>query len=380
MDKDNILLLQHFFGGEKGKEIKQKRNEIIKNNPINIHSDCILQISNLKDKNIKLAKEINDLKLQLNEVSKWKENHNCNNNINIEEIKTNIKKEMDINDFPEYVEIRELNKTYNKKIIKLESDMKDIQLNSNIEDNVLFKQLKKQNSLLFEANKTLQFNYNELKVENNNIKQKINNIENNNNIPDINKDSSIDINLKFNEAFEKQKETLSQEYENKYSSNILSLTETIKKLQEQLDELKNNKKDKKLNKNNDKYFDEYVYNSIYIYNDISLPYQVYRASKTYNKLLDEMKFNNVVNNVDYKDVTNWINENEKTNFKSNYFKNKYERSKIILDKYKDEEYKLKILKFSISYISNMSEKKFKEWLQILDNKLNSFYNSNENYE
>jgi hypothetical protein len=321
-----------------------------------------------------LKKKNEGLQIQVDGLLSWKDNHNCRDNINTDDIQQNIYDKIynevksNIKEIPEYIEISNLNKTYNEKLLKLESDMKGMQLNSNIEDDELFKQLKIQNNILLDSNKKLENNYKVLNVELKNIKD--------------NKD------YKINEALKKQKETLSQEYENNYSSNILSLNESIKclqqtiyehnkkneELQKQLDEIKiNNKKTKNENKSQDKYCEQNMYNSIFIYDDVTLPYQVYRASKTYRKLLDEIEFNNNIGDLNYDNIAEWINKNEKTNFKSNYFKNKYERSKLILDKYKDDLYKLMNLKFSISFISSMSENKFNDWLNILDDKFNSFY-------
>lgn len=455
MERDNILFLQQFFGGEKGKEIKQKRNEMIKNNPINIHSDCIIQISNLKEKNLELIKEVDNIKkefndlsskynildvkykngynienilsyevliknplykslsetksglvkeikelkkdneslrLQLNELIQWKNNHKCSENLNIDDVeqtlydriyndvKSDINSEINIKESPEYIEINNLNKSYHEKILNLEKDIKNIRLSSNIEDNELFRKIKEQNVLLCESNKTL-------KDDNEKIKQKLNIIENNNNSESIN---SINIDSKIKEEVEKQKQDILKDLENKYSSNITSLTESIKCLQQSIDIYKKDKEEsnkiindlkeqiniKKIKNTNksDKYSYESLYNSIYIYDDISLPYQKFRASKTYRKLLDEIEFGNKIDNISYEDIVDWINKNEKTAFKSKYVKNKYERSKIILDKYKDDIFKIKNLKISISYISNMSDSKFNEWLIILDDKFNTFYN------
>lgn len=394
MERDNILFLQQFFGGEKGKEIKQRKNEMIKNNPINIHSDCIIQISNLKEKNVELIKEVNsirkdfnDLSSRYNELLQWKNNHKCIfNPDDVEQelydkiynnVKDDIVNEINIKDNPDYINLKSINDKLYTKVSELEEKL--TKLDSNIDDNELFKKIKEQNVLLSENNKTLN-------IENEEIKKRLNILENNDNIniPDINIDSKI------NEEVEKQKQDILKDLENKYSSNISSLTESIKCLQQSIDIYKeekeksdkiindlkeqiNNKKIKNTNKS-DKYSYESLYDSIYIYDDISLPYQKFRASKTYRKLLDEIEFGNKIDNISYEDIVDWINKNEKTTFKSKYVKNKYNRSKIILDKYKDDIFKIKNLKFSISYISNMSDSKFNEWLIILDDKFNTFYN------
>lgn len=457
MERDNILFLQQFFGGERGKEIKQRKNEMIKNNPINIHSDCIIQISNLKEKNVELIKEVDNikkefnelsskyselssnykilndqykngynienilsyeiliknpmykslsdtnsalvteikdlkknnefLKLQLDDLLQWKNNHKCIfNPDDVEQelydniynnVKDDIINEINIKDNPDYINLKSINDKLYTKVSELEEKL--TKLDSNIDDNELFKKIKEQNVLLSENNKTLN-------IENEEIKKRLNILENNDNIniPDINIDSKI------NEEVEKQKQDILKNLENKYSSNISSLTESIKCLQQSIDIYKeekeksdkiindlkeqiNNKKIKNTNKS-DKYSYESLYDSIYIYDDISLPYQKFRASKTYRKLLDEIEFGNKIDNISYEDIVDWINKNEKTTFKSKYVKNKYNRSKIILDKYKDDIFKIKNLKFSISYISNMSDSKFNEWLIILDDKFNTFYN------
>jgi hypothetical protein len=252
-------------------------------------------------------------------------------------------------------------------------------LNSNIEDNELFKQLKIQNNLLLENNK-------KLNEDNEKINQRIRFLENNDNvdISNINEEiNSINIDSKINDALKTQKDQLYKDFsierdkiKNEYKILLNSIKEeknkVINELQSKLD--KSNKHEKHIKNKIDKYSEESLYNSVYIYEDISLPYQEFRASKTYRKLLDELEFHNKLNNINYDDIVYWINKNEKTHFKSSYFKNKYERSKIILDKYKDKLYKLKNLKFSISYISNMSDNKFNDWLFVLDDKLNNFYN------
>lgn len=364
-------------------------------NGINIHSQCNIKIEQEINKYIKLEnrhKELEsimykqqdiirsqkieidtlfennkELKIQVDELLDWKNGHickcDCDDNVNIEEIKESIIKEINVNEIPEYIKIKNINEGYNNKILQLNKDIEKLQLNSDIKDNILFKQLKEQNTLLFENNKKLD-------LENNVIKQRLDIVEKNNNIFDvIEKDNSvnetnINIDLKINEALEKQKDELN----NKYFNKIDSLTKIIENLQIQI----NNKKTKVENKSIDKYSENNLYNSIYIYKDIKLPYQEYRASKTYRKILEEIEFNDkICDDIKYDDITKWINENEKSNFKSTYFKNKYERCKYLLNKYKDNLIILKKIKFSLSYIANMSDPKFTDWLNILNNKINN---------
>lgn len=184
MEKDNILFLQQFFGNDKKKKIQQKRNEYIKttikNDDTNIiHKDCNLKIHNLYNINKKLVKEVKDLKtqneelqIQFHELSEWKKEHickcDCSNNFNIEDIRNDIMKEININVFPEYVEIKKINESYNKKILQLESDIEKIQLYSKNDDNKIFLHLKEQNKNLLESNNILDKKVKELnlKIEN----------------------------------------------------------------------------------------------------------------------------------------------------------------------------------------------------------------------
>ena len=243
--------------------------------------------------------------------------------------------------------------------------------------------MKEQNTLLFENNKKLD-------LENKDIKQRLDIVENNNNIFDvIKKDNSVNINSKINDELEKQKEEFQKEKDIiniEFNNKFIGLSNTIELLNATVEELKkcneklqiqiNNKKTKLENKSIDKYSEHNLYNSIYIYKDIKLPYQEYRASKTYRKILEEIEFNDKISDdIKYDDITKWINENEKSNFKSTYFKNKYERCKYLLNKYKDNLFILKKIKFSLSYIANMSDPKFTDWLNILDNIINNEYGS-----
>lgn len=190
MEKDNILFLQQFFGNDKKKEIVQKRNETIKKelkiDDTNIHKDCNLKINNLYNINNKFVKEIRDLQNQLDELSKWKNEHvckcNCGNNINIE-------------------------------------------------DNSLFIEIKNQNELLNESNKIIEEKYNNIKIDNDKIQQQLLDLQHNNE------------NIK-----EKQKKDIDSKYSNKFIS-LNKVIEDFKieihNKEKVIYNLKNNKTNKK---------------------------------------------------------------------------------------------------------------------------------------
>lgn len=203
MEKDNIQLLQQFFGNNKKKDILQKRNEMIKkelkNDDTNIHKDCNIKINNLYNINSNFVKEIRDLNLrnedlqkQLDEILKWKKDHvckcDCSNNFNIEEIRNDIMKEININVFPEYVEIKKINESYNKKILQLESNIEKIQLDSKNDDNKIFLHLKEQNKNLLESNNILDKKVKELNLKIENVS--INDVRSNTTI--LNSDKNIE--------------------------------------------------------------------------------------------------------------------------------------------------------------------------------------------
>lgn len=56
-----------------------------------------------------LKKESSDLQNQFNKILKWKEAHNCFNDINIVDIRKDIIKEININDFSEHKQLEEKN-------------------------------------------------------------------------------------------------------------------------------------------------------------------------------------------------------------------------------------------------------------------------------
>lgn len=196
MEKDNILFLQQFFGNEKSKGIIQKRNEMvkdmIKSEKNNIHKECNLKIHNLYNINKNLVKDLKDLKSEyenlqrkFNELLEWKDNHVCSNNINLDDIRNDIIKSINIKESNDYIELNDLNNSYNEKILKLESDIKNIRLKSNIEDNELFIQIRKQNQKLLDSNNELDPKVKELNL-------KIEYLSTNNKISDIVNESNVE--------------------------------------------------------------------------------------------------------------------------------------------------------------------------------------------
>lgn len=91
MERDNIQFLQQFFGKEKMNERMKIRKEI------DIHSECVMKIDKINDNLLKeqkkykslynintgLINKIKDLQSHVDELLEWKNNHNCNDNINI---------------------------------------------------------------------------------------------------------------------------------------------------------------------------------------------------------------------------------------------------------------------------------------------------------
>lgn len=169
------------------------------NEKVELHSQCIIQMNNFHDelllernnyKDLKckydtLSESYKKLEVNYNELKEWKENHNCNSNVNVEEIKTNIK--------------NEVKKEYDEIILKLNEDISILNMNkiekieTPIEDNILFKSLKDKNKQLEEDNKK--------------IHKKLNDIKDYNNINDFN--------IKINEALKIQKDELKTQINNK---------------------------------------------------------------------------------------------------------------------------------------------------------------------
>lgn len=156
-EKTNYIILDN-----KHKGLQSKYNTLEKDNEKNIKKIEKLEI-NYKDLETKYDKNLLDLQyLSSNyiELNQWRKSHNCIDNINMEEIKKDVIKEIDLKETKEYIDLKSINESYNKKIINLESKIEKINLN--IEDNILFKQVKEQNNVLLESNSKLDIQVKEL--------------------------------------------------------------------------------------------------------------------------------------------------------------------------------------------------------------------------
>lgn len=82
--------------------------------------------------------------------------------------KDNITKSVSSNIYenPEYIRLKQINNDNNKRILELESKLDS--LTSNIEDNILFKQIKEQNKLFSENNQKL---IQDIKIKDNTFKE-----------------------------------------------------------------------------------------------------------------------------------------------------------------------------------------------------------------
>lgn len=169
---------------------KNNSKKILQNEKFELHSECIIHINDLHDELLKertnyvilenkyniIEKENKELNIKVDDLLLWKKNHTMNMEdtkkiIKDEMYKNYINKEINVKETPEYIDLKNINEDYNKKIINLESKLEKI--NTNIEDNVLFKNIKEQNILLSEANKTLKTNYEKIELDNKKIKQYI---------------------------------------------------------------------------------------------------------------------------------------------------------------------------------------------------------------
>lgn len=83
---------------------------------------------------------------------------------------------------------------------------------------------------------------------------------------------------------------------------------------------------------------------------------------------------NKVNKENYEEIEHYINKYEIGNYKSPYIKNKIKRCIDLISHFGN---KIEYVKFNLSEISRMSDKKFNEWKNILDIKLNDNGSSSE---
>ena len=147
------------------------------NEKVELHSQCIIQMNKFHDELLlersnyrNLKYKYDKLEANYNELKEWKENHICNNNNNINT--DNMEKEI-------YNKLHnEIKEDYNLKYKEMEYKIFEQdkiinnlnKIESPIEDNMLFKELKKQNNILLESNKELKNKY--LEIDDVLIKQK----------------------------------------------------------------------------------------------------------------------------------------------------------------------------------------------------------------
>lgn len=347
LDKDNIQFLQQFFGKDKNDEIKQNKNEF------NIHSECVMKIDKIhndllfeKNKNESLyninkglVNKIKCLQSQMDDLVKWKNDHickcDCSNNLNIKETE-------------EYIEIKNINKIYNDKILQLESDIKKIQLNSKFEDNHLFKQIRKQNEILSDEINILK-------------KEEDISVEDNSLLLEINKKIKSDL----------------DDIQNENNSVIKTIREEIKlNINNNSNKVKNNKT-------------IYLSDSITIYKELYEPWQKYAGNFTYNKFRTLYEFDCLINDDDnvnkntYIEVIQWLNDKPSLNKYGNinklsyHYKRKLNRIVEVYNKYKD---RLINISINTGFLGRISDSDYKQWLNILDNKIDIKENliNNEN--
>jgi hypothetical protein len=372
LDKDNIQFLQQFFGKEKKEEIKQNGNEF------NIHSECVIKIDKihndlLKEKNkyeslyninTGLVNKIKDLQSQMDDLAKWKDDHickcDCSNNFNIKETS-------------EYIEIKNINKSYNDKILQLESDIEKIQLNSKIEDNHLFKQIRKQNEILNdEINILKKIKEEDISVEDNSLFKQVQ--QQNCLLLESNKKLKTDLDDMKNENDNVIK-TIREEYQ--------KIIEEYQKIIEEL-KLNINNNSNKIKKNKEKNEVKniktiYLSDSITIYEEFYEPWQKYAGNFTYNKFKTLYNFDCLINEDDnvnkntYIEVIQWLNDKPSLikygniNKLSYHYKRKLNRIVEVYNKYKD---RLINININTGFLGRLSDNDYKQWLNILDNKIN----------
>lgn len=314
------------------------------NEKVELHSQCIIQMNKFHDELLlersnyrNLKYKYDKLEANYNELKEWKENHICNNNNNINT--DNMEKEI-------YNKLHnEIKEDYNLKYKEMEYKIFEQdkiinnlnKIESPIEDNMLFKELKKQNNILLESNKELKNKYleiddvlikqkqklfNEFSIEKENIKNEHNILLNN---IKIEKDKAIeDLKLQLNNKYNKIKKSI----ENK------SFTNTIKIYKE-------------INKKSREYISSYTYRQINDYN--VLRHIVIKENN------NEENYDEIINYI-IKYITN-------KNSNKYYFKRKITRCLYLYDNYNNN---LKSLNFSISFISNLSEDDWNIWIKLLD--------------
>jgi hypothetical protein len=196
-NNENVYLHSNYIVQVKelhDKLLKEKTNYFNLNNK---YTELQAKCNIIEKENKNKDKKIEKLEFDIKNLYLWKNDHKCYDNINMDEVKKDIINKINIKETQEYIDLKSVNESYTNKITKMEEDMEKIQLKFNIEDNVLFKQLKEQNILLSETNKTLKTNYDRLELDNKKIKQDLLDIKKDNFHHDeaIIKQNEIEVNI-----------------------------------------------------------------------------------------------------------------------------------------------------------------------------------------
>jgi hypothetical protein len=306
----------------------------INKNIIN-HNDCITQMDNLYKKLEVKEKEYNELnykhvklldrcdKLEeingknivyIKELLLFKDNHKCNDNINIEDIKRDIIKEYNLK--YKYME---------KKIFEQDKIINNLnKIESPIEDNIIFKQLKERNEVLIHEVKELKNTHN---------------IE-------INKKKIIEVKLTLESTFLIEKDQIKNNYEKIINDKNIDYDQTYENkfkcpiiLFKNVDKSKSYKKAAR----------ETVHEIIHYY---ELFEQMTRDGKT---MEDIVKYTIVQKKI----------KNSDSNRR--YVRNKIRRCSYIYKEYGNKyNNKLDALYFSLSKMERIYENNWEDWLTYLN--------------
>jgi lipopolysaccharide export LptBFGC system permease protein LptF len=147
-----------------------------------------------------------------------------------------------------------------------------------------------------------------------------------------------------------------EEIKNLYEQKVLGLQNIIENL---------NKKINKGNKNKINKEDKFI-NNIKVYKEFDNKSKEYVCSYTFRQISDYNVLRNFIikdyKKEDYNEIIDYILKHI-SNKKSKWYFSKIKRCLYLFDTYKD---KLKILNFSISFISNLSENDWLKWINLLD--------------
>lgn len=280
--------------------------------------------------------------------------------LNMKENKNSQTISFDINKNQDYINLKKINDDNNLRILELESKIAG--LTSNINDNILFKQLKEQNSILSENNKKLEQDIKDikddyLKVQNKKI------IENDN-------EELLKQKILYEEKL-KEKDKIFNEYKEQTDEKIKNIELKLNTNNSKPSPSFENKKEKQSKTKNNKN----IYNSIFVFDKLDEDWMKFISCFTYKDILKMIKLDmfinddNKINKESYKEVYEWMNiyELDEKKIKSNYnIKRKIKRCKILYNKHHDD---LKYIKFNINILSYLKNDEFDEFMKILEEKI-----------